>query len=280
MLHPRDGGPKKTAREIQGLRGPVRSVFIATATPIDRGRGWEPGDQKPASLETYDKQGNHLEYVAYTPDGAVRERTAFSYDTQGNEIEMIRYTGGDAPASRAVSLYSTEGYRTESRLYAADGTLTHRTVITTDAHGNAWVMQSYDSQGRLESRTTSTYDASGNLEETSWYYADGQQGGQTVYRRDAKGVLLSSTSFAYAPDGTLQGRTDAAYDIRGNPTEVIWYGESGRSKKTERSTYRYDVFGNWTQRTTTTSVVQGNVSSFAPPVVAYRTITYYGKGTE
>lgn len=279
ILHPR-GGPKKTTREIQGLRGPVRSVFVATAAPIDQGRGWEPGEQKPVSLETYDKQGHHTEYVAYTPDGAVSERTAFSYDAQKNERETIRYAGDGVRVSREVSLYSTEGHRTESRLYTADGTLTRRTVVTSDARGNELAVQSYVSQGTLDSRTVSTYDASGSLEETNWYYADGQQGGRTVYRRDAKGVLVSSTSFAYAPDGALQSRTDATYDIRGNPTEVIWYGESGRFKKTERSTYRYDVFGNWTQRTTTTSVVHGDVSSFAPPLVAYRTITYYGKGTE
>jgi hypothetical protein len=280
VLHPRSGGPKKTARELQGLRGPVRSVFVASAAPIDRGKGWEPGEQKPVSLETYDKHGNHTEFIAYTPDGAVIERTVFSYDAQRNEIEMTRYTSSDTPASRAVSSYNTEGQRTESRLYSADGTLTRRTVFTTDAHGNELVAQSYDSQEMLESRTVSTYDASGGLEGTNWYYADGQPGGQTIYRRDAKGVLVSSTSFAYGPDGALQSRTDATYDIRGNPTEVIWYGESGRFKKTERSTYRYDVFGNWTERTTTTSIEHGGASSFAPPVVAYRTITYYGKGTE
>jgi len=280
VFHPGGGGPKKTAREGQGLRGPVRSVFVATAVPVDQGGGWEPGEQKPVSLDTYDKRGNRTEYVAYTADGAVSERAAFSYDAQGNEIEMIRHTDSDAPARRTVSLYDAQGHGTESRLYAADGTLARRTVVTADVGGNELVTQSYDSQGALEGRTVATYDASGNLEEANWYYADDKQGGRTVYRRDTKSVLLSSTSFAYAPDEALQSRTDATYDIRGNPTEMIWYGESGRFKRTERSTYRYDVFGNWTQRTTTTSVVRGDVSSFAPPVVAYRTIAYYGKGTE
>ena len=272
------GGAKKTTRELQGLNGPVRSVSIAIAVPVNKGGTWEPGEQRPLSVDTYDKEGDRIEQVFYTAGGTVGGKVVFTYDAQRNETEVISYDANGVPESRTVSTYDTEGYRTESRLYAADGILTRRVVFTYDAHGHETAAHSDTPDGAPESRTVSTYDAGGNLEETAWYYANGTQGGQIVYKREAKGTLLSSTAFAYAPDGTLQSRADATYDARGNPTEVVWYSDSGRFKKRETSTYRYDVFGNWTQRTTTNWVTKGSASSFEPPVVTYRAIAYYGKG--
>jgi hypothetical protein len=155
-----------------------------------------------------------------------------------------------------------------------------RTAFTYNAPGNETAAHGYTPEGALESRTVSTYDGKGNLEATAWYYADGKQGGQITYKYDSKGTLLSSSAFESAPNGALQSRTDITYDARGNPTEVMWYGDNSKFKKRETSTYRYDIFGNWTQRTTTTWVSTDSKSYFEPPIISYRTLTYYGKGAE
>ena len=280
FLRPEGGGPKKTTRELQGLNGPVRSVFVAVAVPVNKSGAWEPGEQKPVSVETYDKRGNRTEHVHYTAEGTISNTIVFTYDTQGNETEAIRYDTNGVTESRTVSTYDAEGRRTESRSYTTNDTLTHRTVFSYGTQGHETAAHNYAPEGALVSSTTSTYDIEGNLAETSWYYADSKPGSRVVYRRDAKGLLLSSISFDYAPDGTLQSRTDATYDGRGNPTEAIWYSEGGRFKRRETSTYRYDVFGNWIQRTTTHWVTVGNASFFEPPRVTYRTVTYYDKGME
>lgn len=274
------GNRKKTVREVQGLNGPVRSVSVATAVPIDKNGTWEPGEQKLASADTYDKQGKRTERVVYTSDGTISSKIVFTYDDQGNEMEATWYNASGTPESRTVSTYDAEGHRAEARSYAAEGTLARRTVFADDARGNETAAHSYTPEGVLESSTVSTYDGKGNLEETAWYYASGIQGGQIVYKRDAKGALLSSVAFDYAADGTLQSRTEVTYDARGNPTEVVWYGDNGQFKKRETSTYKYDIFGNWTQRTTTKWVSREGRSFFEPPVVNYRTLTYYGKGAE
>ncbi len=273
-------GARKTTRELQRINGPVRSVSVATAVPIEKDGTWEPGEQKPASTDAYDKSGNRTEHVVYTSEGTVGGKIVFTYDTQGNETEVNVYNANGASESHNVSTYDAQGHKTETRSYAADGTLTRRTVFTYDARGNETAAHSSTPEGAPEGSTLSAYDDRGNLEETTWYYADGVPGGQVVYKRDAKGTLLSSIAFDYAPDGTLQSRTDAIYDARGNPTEVIWYSDNSQFKKRETSTYRYDIFGNWIQRTTTKWVSKGSTSSFEPPVVTYRTIIYYGKGTE
>jgi len=271
---------RKAAREVQGLNGPVRSVSVADAVPVDKDGTWEPGEQKLASADTYDKQGNRTEHVVYRPDGTVDSKIVFTYDDRGNETEATWYDAGGIPQGRTVSTYDAEGHRAEARSYTAEGTLARRTVFTYDARGNETAAHNYTPEGVGESSTVLSYEGKGNLAEVSWSYASGVQGGQTVYKHDAKGTLLSSVAFAYAADGTLQSRTEATYDARGNPTEVIWYGDNGQFKKRETSTYKYDLFGNWTQRTTTKWVSRGSQSFFEPPVVSYRTLAYYGKGVE
>ena len=269
----------KAAREVQGLNGPVRSVSVAVAVPVDKDGTWEPGEQKLASADTYDKRGNRTEHVDYRPDGTLDSKIVFTYDDQGNETEATWYDAGGMPQGRTVSTYDAEGHRAEARSYTAEGTLARRTVFTYDARGRE-AAHSYTPEGAPESSTALSYEGRGSLGETAWYYASGVQGGQTVYKHDAKGTLLSSVTFAYAADGTLQSRTEVTYDARGNPTEVVWYGDNGQFKKRETSTYKYDIFGNWTQRTTTKWVSKGSQSFFEPPVVSYRTLTYYGKGAE
>ena len=274
------GSAKKATREVQGLNGPIHSVAVATAMPVDKDGAWEPGEQKLVSVETYDKRGNRTERAIYAPDGTVSSKIVFTYDEQGNETETTWYNTDGTPQSRIISTYVDKGHKTEAHSYTANGTLLRRTVFTYDARGNETATHNYTPEGVLESSMVSTYDDNGNLEETAWYYADGKQQGQLVYKRDAKGTLLSSVAFEYAPDGTLQSRTDSTYDARGNPTEVIWYGDNSKSQKKENSTYRYDIFGNWTQQTTTKWASTDNKSFFEPPSVNYRTLTYYGKGAE
>ena len=281
LFHPAGAGPKKTAREVQGFSGPVRSVFTTTAVPLDKDGKWEPGQQKPVSFAAYDVTGNRTEQAVYNFDGALNGKIVFTSDTKGNAIVAIRYGADGAPESRTVSTYDPQGNRTESLSYTAAGALTSRTVFSYDAHGNETAARSYTPSGTPESTTVSTHDARGNLEETAWYRADGTLGGKIVYTRDSMGPLLSSIAYDYDPAGTLQSRTEATYDARGNPTEVVWYSDSGRFKRRETSTYQYDAFGNWTKQTTSKWVTtMGSNSYFEPPVVTYRTLTYYGQGTD
>src|SRR5438132_14151754 len=70
----------KAAREVQGLNGPVRSVSVAVAVPVDKDGTWEPGEQKLASADTYDKRGNRTEHVVYRPDGTLDSKIVFTYD--------------------------------------------------------------------------------------------------------------------------------------------------------------------------------------------------------
>jgi len=271
---------RKATRDVHGLNGPIHSVSLATAAPVDKNGTWEPGEQQLASVDSYDKTGNRTERVVYASDGTISSKIVFTYDDQGNETEATWYNANGTSESRLVSTYDAEGHRTEARSYTAEGTLIRRTAFTYNAQGHETAARGYTPEDALESRTDSTYDGKGNLEATAWYYADGKQGGQITYKYDSKGTRLSSSAFDSAPDGALQNRMDITYDVRGNPTEVMWYSDNSTFKKRENSTYRYDIFGNWTQRTTTTWVSTDSKSFFEPPIVSYRTLTYYGKGAE
>src|SRR5574341_932241 len=82
-------GVKRTTREIQSLNGPVRSVFIAVAVPVNRDGRWEPGGQQPVSVTVYDKRGNRTEHTLYTAEGTIASKILFAYDEQGNETEAV-----------------------------------------------------------------------------------------------------------------------------------------------------------------------------------------------
>lgn len=279
-LHLGGSGPQQTAREAQGLNGPVRSVFIATAVPVDKGGQWEPGQPQPVSFAAYDVKGRRTEQEFYTAIDAPGGKSVFRYDAQGNETEEIRYTADGTPAGRTVFTYDPQGHRTASLSYTADGTLTSRTVFTCDAQGNETSAVRYTAAGARENETVSTYDAEGNLAEVAWYTADGTLGGKQVYTHASRGNLTASVYYAYNPDGTLISRTDSTYNVRGNLTEMVWYNADGALKRTETSTYEFDAFGNWIKQTTAKWVTTGGASHIEPPVVTYRTLTYHGKGTE
>ena len=252
LFHPAGAGPKKTAREVRGLSGPVRSVFTTTAVPLDKDGKWEPGQQKPVSFAAYDVTGNRTEQAVYNFDGALNGKIVFTSDTKGNAIVAIRYGADGAPESRTVSTYDPQGNRTESLSYTAAGALTSRTVFSYDAHGNETAARSYTPEGTPESTTVSTHDARGNLEETAWYRADGTLAlrerlmglaGRGVRERastlEGRATRLSSL----APEQTLKrgysitldGRggaiiRDSAQAQRGQPVRVLL--SSGRLEAT------------------------------------------------
>src|SRR5713101_3195398 len=114
-LRPGGGGVKKTTRELHRINGPVRSVSIATAVPIDKDGTWEPGEQKPVSADAYAKSGNSTEHVIYTSEGTVGSKVVFTYDPQGNETEVNLYNANGAPESRRVSTYEAEGDKPAAR---------------------------------------------------------------------------------------------------------------------------------------------------------------------
>lgn len=270
--------PRKTPREVNGLSGPVRSVFIATAAPVNKSGRLEPEQQQPVSFDVYDARGNRTEHISYTSAGSIGEIIVFTYDVDGNEIEAIEYSADGTPESRTVSTYSTTGQRVAALSYSADGLLKRRTVFTYDQRGNKSAAVSYTADGALESKTVFTYNAEGNLKEAAWYDVNDILGGNSVYTYNARGHLTASTYYVYNPDGTLRSRTDSIYGSRQNPTEVIWYGANGTITKKETSTYAWDALGNWTKRITVrwVTTMDGN-SYFEPPLVTYRTLTYYTK---
>ena len=80
-----------TARDVLGLRGPVRSLSLFQAVLAKKGETWEPQEAVPTRIEQFDRRGNLTEHLSYDPGGTLRERVVFSYDASTNEREVRRY---------------------------------------------------------------------------------------------------------------------------------------------------------------------------------------------
>ena len=268
----------ETERDALGLRGPVRSLSIFRADLVKQGDRWESLEELPVRTDRFDRRGHLTERLSYDPEGTLRERAVFLYDASTNEKEVRRYGPENSLSGRVVSSYAEQGALAESRSYAAGEVLTERAVFQHDTNGREIESHTYQPNGKLKSHTTSRYDVQGNIAEQLWYDAAETLVKKVVYHRDFRGTLVTRVSFVYAANSRLSERTDVHFNNNGDPTERIVYVASGRQRRSEMFTYRYDAFGNWTTQTVKRQVVNKNASYFRPTRIIFRVFEYYERG--
>ena len=269
---------KQTSRDELGLSGPVRRVSVFESHLVKKDGRWQPGEESPVSVDTFDRRGNRIEYVSYDIAGTVSGSRLISYDESGHAGEERHLIADGVLQKRILSRYNDRGEKVEAQAFAATDLLINRTVFAYDANGNAVTTHTYTAAEELQHRIASTYDSQGNLAEKYDYYAGGRLKRKTVYQRDYRGALITLITYDYAADTTLTGRTDVHYNNKGDPQEVVAYASNGKSQNKEMFTYRYDAFGNWVTQTAKRQVVTKNASYFEPTRILMRIFEYYERG--
>lgn len=232
----------KTDLEIEGLKGPVKSVRFERAEilqgdNVERAR-WL------VSVTTYDEKGNRLEELKYNANGALLKKMVFTRDDKGNQMKII---------------------------YKADGTIDSKWIYNYDSRGKMTNGTWYDPDGTLRLKIVKTYDANGKLIEDAMYNADGSTKYKTIFTYDAKGNRVSDT--AYSDTGAVANKSvwsKSGGDVTlYNNDGTIWYRASSQAP-----TLEYDPYGNWTKWSTPKKETRGSKAEEIIEVL-YRTYSYY-----
>jgi hypothetical protein len=222
----------KTAREQNGLIGPVRSVVTLA-----------PG---LSQTETYDRTGKLLEAVVYRQDENSSTRHVFTYGQRGEEQEELTYDAGGTLLYRKLFAHAEDPAGRQTAVVAAshDGEFHHAEFSIYDRYGN--LSETIHTDGTATSRNL--FDVLGRLL-YSGRYRDGQLRGELSWAYAVDGRPMALTS--YSPEGAVTGKILHEYDNSGRrmvtTTETIQHGTTSRWI----TLYEYDGAGNWIKEVTT-----------------------------
>jgi hypothetical protein len=128
--------------------------------------------------------------------------------------------------------------------------------------------------GSLKRRYVHSQSYSG--EYTTWtrYTAAGRFDGRDVTIYNERGDYLEKKR--HRSDGSLELHWTYGYNDQGNLIDMTSLDEEGTPKQKTVFHYKYDEWGNWTERTTLSLTFAGDMeSAFFPQKVTRRTIRYY-----
>lgn len=186
-----------TDKEKRGLRGRVASVKTETTELTRKDNQFS---EKPWLVETlaFDEEGQLLETTFHNsehPDYSSKQ--TFSYDTTGKLIEQSFYYLNGKPGGKTVYIYDHEDKFVEESTFDVDG----------------------ECIGKRES----VYHANGEkAEETFFDYRKHEPNTSYDYGIDANPEYDHSFT---ADDAHL---IKTLYDLKGNPTELLFLNESGK----------------------------------------------------
>ena len=241
-------------RERDGLLGPVQTVST------EYGK-LEEGSSEKIEKAAYDRAGNRVALeMAYTKIGqesaTVSLRTTYERDTSG-----------------AV---------TSSKAVAGDGAVQSKTSYKYDGHGNLTERLISGEKGDLIFKELSKYDGSDRKIETRYDMPNNMPGSLQQYLYDERGNVSSITSFkdcnSWERCRSLDYRAINTYDGKGNLIKTTLYKKDGlieavrvfhytasnvliqidvfgsdtSLREKEIYAYKFDEFGNWIERVTTT----------------------------
>jgi YD repeat-containing protein len=241
-------------RERDGLLGPVQTVST------EYGK-LEEGSSEKTEKAAYDRAGNMVaSEMAYTKIG------------HGNATVSLRTTY-ERDRSGAV---------TSSKAIAEDGALQSKTSYKYDGRGNLTERLISGEKGDLIFKELSKYDDSNRKIETSYHLPSNMPGSLQQYLYDERGNVSSTTSFKDCISGERCRRLDYravnTYDGKGNLIKTTLYKGDGSIEEVQTFhytasnvliekdvfgsdtslrdkqiyVYKFDEFGNWIERVTTT----------------------------
>ena len=194
--------------------------------------------QYKSYLQEYDKQGNSIHEVEYTPDGSVDNAAEYKYDDQNHLIEEVHYFE-DEVTEKIRYILNEEGKRTEVETTYADGSISVKKVIR---QGNTITVKTFDEDGDPEEEDRIKYDEEGKVVEEVKLDEEGKIVHRSLYEYNEKGKLLNKTEYE-GDDGSFI-KTMIEYDDRDNPVSETTVTDKGNL--VNRISFQYNEQGDRT----------------------------------
>jgi len=200
---------KKTDRQREGLRGPVKSVHVETAAFEERD-GQIVEKRWLSYSTTFNKDGWIIEQVNRNPDGS-EWRTINDYSDAGKLQTIRAYDASSLPGSEVKYIYDDELRLISEQHHNPDGTITTPTRYAYD-QGRKVKIEDFDFSGEsnvcIDVEGTNTGISAAGAKRVETHYND--QG-------DAVAITM------FDSDGMVVRRIEIVRDAFGNPLEEIQY---------------------------------------------------------
>ena len=246
---------KKSHRELEGLKGPVRKITEETVNLSEAQGKWIEAEKGSVTIIVFDRAGNLLEHITYSPNpnsGKLEQlnRSVYSYDAEGRRTKK-EFT--DVP----LALLPREGPIPNNEMpppsvRTRDGATLQTEVDKFDASGNRVETITYNgtAEGAMDKRVTYNYNAQTRTREKLTYDFRNQLIEKNIDKFDGQGNLVESLFFDLVTKGMLD-------------------------TKTRCSDYQFDAKGNWIKMTAVQSDINQNDPAEVEKFVIKRKITYY-----
>jgi hypothetical protein len=265
-------------REVDCLRGLIRSVHSEIVPPVNRHDTYVNGQATQTRDITYDSWGNAVERIIYGLDSNyqkhVDSRVVYNFDGQGRATGWEDYADGRPVPTKSIYRYDARGNRVRETVTQADGKIRavltliydtkgrniekryehseftpyiNRIVSVYDPKGNLIQSTSFSNEGKLTSKSIANFDAQGNRIEVEGYTVNSNQeavlSNRTSYEYDDKGVIKGSES--YGADGARINKVVYKYNDHGDLSSITSYGKDRTFSGRSLFDYQYDSRGNW-----------------------------------
>jgi hypothetical protein len=233
----------QTDRDFDGLKGPVKSVTVETATLKKHDGQYVKEPRSLAERVMYNANGNRADDEWYDEnDGTLMKKSTYRYIggkklAEGQLIIPILIVPSPGQADD-----NTQPARAPASFPHSMRSISEKYEYKYDARGRIREMIIKE-HGRVTNRVVYVYK--GNRKETRSYVDEGQMVYRQVDTLDARGNLIESTSFD--PEA---GAANSKYSY---------------------TAYEFDARGNWIKRLKTGSAA----GEPEMRVVEYQTITYF-----
>ena len=207
----------KSAKEIDGLVGPVHTVATENVTLTKIDDIWTETSRRGGSFITYDRNGNDGRFggEANSPQSAAE--CVRKNNDQGQEIERDCMDHGRV--MKMFFSYDAAGHVIDESQQDANGKLKWRHTFNFDDNGNMTSLGQFDSDNKLTRKLTWTFDERGNRTEWTESLLKGEEMvlfEQIVSTYDDKRNVLTQTQYGN-PEGTIAKQFFGyEFDERGN----------------------------------------------------------------
>jgi hypothetical protein len=221
---------KQSDREHDGLKGPVKSVSVESATLIEKEGRQVEEQRRMAQNVTYNAEGNRVNDEWYN-DGELFIKNVYSYAGANKVVDKyvafpkviippIAIKGDSAIPAQPASPPKTDAHSMQrmSEIYKykynAGGNITELSIETEsrvkrrsvfNLKGQRREMLSYDGGNDLDYRRVETLDAQGNVVESAEFETKVEDGEQkysyTAYELDARGNWVKRLKSAWETEG-------------------------------------------------------------------------------
>jgi len=253
---------KKTDREHDGLKGPVRSVRVEIEHFKEDGKSDEHG-RHLSRATTYNRDGNKLEDETFYAYGRISYgKHVLTYDAKGRKIEDAKYQNGQV-AREAFTYEDQPPAPLSNNTYWVN-------QVKFDSEGRIAEVTRKEENGRLFGRRVFKYQDGSRVVRQESYDSEGHPSGVLIETFNDQGRLLTQVN----DDDTNARyftRLVFSYDEWGNERKYEVYGNKGVMDVATFSAYEFDSHGNWVKRMATFE--RPNQAPYVE--VSYRTITYF-----